>query len=75
VSSSKRESKDFPEGLDILVTASKTSQSEKSDKEVIVGKLRMLGFDLQLSPGEGSFVTNEGDGVGIFGDGLALASV
>ena len=40
-----------------------------------VGKLRMLGFDLQLSPGEGSFVTQEGDGVGIFGDGLALASV
>ena len=34
-----------------------------------MGKLRMLGFDLQLSPGEGSFVTNKGDGVGIFGDG------
>ena len=60
----------FPEGLDILVTASKTSQSDNSDKEVIGGgNLRIQEFSLPMSPGEGSFVTNAGDGVGTFGDG------
>ena len=51
------------------MTASKTSQSENSDKEVIGGgNLRMQEFSLPMSPKEGLFVTNEGDGVGTFGD-------
>ena len=70
MSSSKRESKDFPEGLDVLVTASKTSQSQNSDKEVIGGgSLRMQELGLPMSPGEGLFVTNEDEGVGKVGDG------
>ena len=59
----------LPEGLDIIVTASKTSQYDNSDKEVIGGwDLRMQEFSLPMSPGEGSFVTNTGDEVGTFGD-------
>ena len=48
--------------MDIPVTASKNSQSEKSNKEVTAEKLRMIEFGLQLSPGE-SLVTNKGDEV------------
>ena len=70
MSSSKHETKKFPEDLDILVTDSKTSQSNNSDKEVIGGEnLRMQEFSLPMSPGEGLFVTNKGVGVGTFGDG------